>query len=54
MFCTKCGKQISDEAVVCIHCGCAVANANIRRNVPEKVTSQEKYISITEHVCIHE
>ena len=24
MFCPKCGKEIDDEAVVCIHCGCAV------------------------------
>ncbi len=23
MFCSKCGKEINDEAVVCIHCGCA-------------------------------
>lgn len=26
MFCSKCGKEINDEAVVCIHCGCAVKN----------------------------
>lgn len=24
MFCKKCGKEILDDAVVCIHCGCAV------------------------------
>jgi magnesium-transporting ATPase (P-type) len=24
-FCTKCGQQIHDEAVICVHCGCAVA-----------------------------
>ena len=23
MFCSKCGKEIDNEAVVCIHCGCA-------------------------------
>ena len=23
-YCTKCGKEIMDEAVVCIHCGCSV------------------------------
>ena len=22
MFCSKCGKEINDAAVVCIHCGC--------------------------------
>jgi hypothetical protein len=24
MFCQKCGKEIMDEAIVCIHCGCAI------------------------------
>ncbi|MBQ3047136.1 MAG: zinc ribbon domain-containing protein [Clostridia bacterium] len=24
MFCSKCGKEIDDEAVVCIHCGIQV------------------------------
>lgn len=23
-FCTKCGKEMVDEAVVCVHCGCSV------------------------------
>ena len=23
-YCAKCGKQITDEATVCLHCGCAV------------------------------
>jgi hypothetical protein len=26
MFCSKCGKEIHPDAVVCIHCGCAVKN----------------------------
>lgn len=26
MFCSKCGKEINDEAVVCVHCGCATQN----------------------------
>jgi len=26
MFCSKCGKEIPDEAVVCVHCGCATSN----------------------------
>lgn len=28
MFCQKCGKEIHNEAVVCIHCGCAVTGAD--------------------------
>ncbi len=26
MFCSKCGKEINDEAIVCVHCGCPTAN----------------------------
>ena len=22
MFCTKCGKEILDDAIICVHCGC--------------------------------
>ena len=33
-FCTKCGKELVDEAVVCIHCGCAVAGATPTPTAP--------------------
>lgn len=26
MFCSKCGKQIDDEAMICPECGCATSN----------------------------
>ena len=26
MFCSKCGKEIDNEAVICVHCGCATQN----------------------------
>ena len=26
-YCSHCGAQIMDEAVVCVHCGCSVANS---------------------------
>lgn len=26
-YCTNCGSQIDDEAIICIHCGCAVQKA---------------------------
>lgn len=26
MYCTNCGKQIDDKAVICVHCGVAVNN----------------------------
>ena len=24
-FCSKCGKEINEEAVICVHCGCSIA-----------------------------
>jgi len=24
MFCSKCGKEVLDDAVVCLNCGCAI------------------------------
>ena len=32
MFCQKCGKEINDEAVVCIGCGCPVSTAQTTTN----------------------
>ena len=29
MFCNKCGKEINDEAVICVGCGCAVRNSSV-------------------------
>ena len=29
MFCSKCGKEINNDAVVCVHCGCAVKNNTV-------------------------
>lgn len=38
MYCSKCGKEILDEAVICPHCGCAVASAE-KKEVVEKQKS---------------
>lgn len=40
-FCSKCGKEIFDEAVVCPNCGCATAEApkkNPLNNVADEVS----------------
>jgi uncharacterized membrane protein YvbJ len=29
MFCNKCGKEINDEAVVCVGCGCGVNESKV-------------------------
>tara|TARA_B110000116_G_C16207953_1_gene303838 strand:- start:60 stop:374 length:315 start_codon:yes stop_codon:yes gene_type:complete len=33
MFCNKCGKEINDEAVICIHCGCSVIKKSTSSNI---------------------
>lgn len=30
MFCTKCGKEIMDEAVICVGCGCPVDHQSVQ------------------------
>lgn len=32
-FCTHCGKEIDENAVICVHCGCQVQPSNIQRKV---------------------
>ncbi len=29
MFCNKCGNEIHDDAVICVHCGCAIAGRSV-------------------------
>ncbi|MBQ8416642.1 MAG: zinc ribbon domain-containing protein [Clostridia bacterium] len=29
MFCPKCGQEVHDEAIVCVHCGCSLKKSNI-------------------------
>ena len=35
-YCTKCGKEISEEAVICIHCGRSVESANASNDSDNK------------------
>ena len=28
-YCAKCGKEIHDEAAICVHCGCAVSGGKV-------------------------
>lgn len=32
MYCRKCGKEINDDAVVCVNCGCAVKEVSSNNN----------------------
>ena len=36
-YCSKCGKEIHDEAVICVHCGCSVEGA-------QKETAESKML----------
>ncbi len=42
MFCSKCGKEIFDEAVICPYCGCATNNENILNAETEKLQNNDK------------
>lgn len=35
MFCQKCGKEIHDEAVICVHCGCEVKPSVKQQNAED-------------------
>lgn len=49
MFCSKCGKEIHDEAVVCIHCGCAVGGNSIQQSQQHSV-GYSKFKAFQENV----
>ena len=34
MFCMKCGKEIDNEAVICVHCGVATPNMKNNKEQP--------------------
>ncbi len=38
MFCSNCGKEIDNKAVVCVHCGCATQNMQAVRAEKPKST----------------
>lgn len=41
-FCTKCGKEIHDEAVICIHCGNQASEANSAPKAAQKYSKEPK------------
>ncbi len=43
-YCSKCGKEIMDEAVICVHCGCQVERIGAQNNAfvqPQTIISTE-------------
>lgn len=39
MYCSKCGKEINDLAVICVHCGCAVESRQAPVKNPDDAPS---------------
>ena len=39
MFCSNCGKEIDDKAVICIHCGCTTNNVNDKNKNKSMLTA---------------
>lgn len=48
MFCPRCGNQVHDEAVVCVHCGCSIGSGNNNNNfaAPTPVARDEVSIGL--------
>lgn len=46
MFCSKCGKEIADEALICPMCGCATAN--YQPTTTNNHTHSKDYIALKE------
>ena len=46
MFCSKCGKEINDEAVICLFCGCATSNFASTQAQPQSSCSSD-YLAIS-------
>ena len=40
MYCTTCGKEIADDAVVCLECGCAVESTGKNKSVIADTTKE--------------
>ena len=57
-FCTYCGKQVADEAVICLNCGCQVKRfaqaPNVIQQPPVKhvfIEEKESSLAIWSKVC---
>lgn len=44
-YCTHCGNQLLDEAVICPGCGCAVEGSTYAESVSRKVDDKEECVS---------
>ncbi len=51
-YCSKCGHQLIDEAVICVKCGCGVGRTSVNHNKESRTEKEEvkKYC----HQCGHQ
>ena len=50
MFCTNCGKEINNQAVICPHCGVPTQNCNLTQ-VYTRQNNDKNGIAIAGFVC---
>ena len=53
-FCTHCGKEIADEAVICLNCGCKTQNGSAftpSRETPIIVEETESQMATWAKIC---
>ena len=55
MFCSHCGHEVSDEAVVCIHCGCMIdrpkqTNRRVVQNISNNNQTKTSGLKITAEI----
>lgn len=46
-YCTKCGKELIDEAVVCTNCGCAVEPIRINKDTNALIAAAKVFMVIS-------
>lgn len=46
MFCSNCGTEINDNAVVCIKCGCAVNRPTNKAMVPDGTSTKDWLVTL--------
>ncbi len=49
-YCTHCGKELLDEAVICVGCGCAVAGQNIQTAKSQQIDSTTLINTLSQRV----
>ena len=54
-YCSHCGSQVADEAVLCLHCGCSIASSSsiqITQSTSNvQYTDEESSLAIWAKIC---